>query len=180
MAGKPQHGESRSAEYRAWQTARLRCTDPSNQAWSNYGGRGITMCLRWLNSVADFIADMGRKPSKAHELDREDNDRGYEPGNCRWVVRKINDRNRRSNRMITIDGQTKTLAEWCELRGLPRSTIQKRLKAGWTAEKALTQPIGPSGPKALNVASNTFVAAIMADAAPKTSNQAETRRAQAV
>lgn len=147
MPGKVTHGESRSPEYRAWQTARLRCTDPNNQAWPHYGGRGITMCERWLNSVEAFISDMGRKPSPEHELDREDNNLGYDPANCRWVLRKVNDRNRRSNRLVTVRGETMTLAEWCELTGLPRTTVQKRLKAGWSAEDALGKPVGPSGPK---------------------------------
>lgn len=162
MSGRPTtHGESYSTEYRAWQTARLRCTNPGNRAWPDYGGRGITMCERWLNSVEAFISDMGRKPSPRHEIDREKNDRGYEPDNCSWVLRKVNCRNRRSNHMITMGGETRTLAEWCELRGMPRSTVQKRLGAGWTPERALSAPIGPTGPKM-----KACVSAIMADAAP--------------
>lgn len=162
MTGQPIHGESYSVEYRAWQTARLRCTDSNNPAWPDYGGRGITMCDRWLNSVTAFIEDMGRKPSSDHELDRRDNERGYEPANCRWVQRKVNCRNRRSNRLVTLDGSTRTLAEWCELRKLPRPTVQKRLKAGWSPQRALGEPVGPSGPKM-----KSCVSAIMADAAPK-------------
>jgi hypothetical protein len=158
MSGKPVHGESYTAEYRVWQMARLRCTDPSNAAWPNYGGRGITMCPRWANSVQAFIADMGRRPSPRHEIDRIDNDKGYSPENCRWVTRTENCRNRRSNRMITMGGETRTLAEWCELRGLPRSTVDKRLRAGWAPERAMSEPIGPRGPKP-----RACVSSIMAD-----------------
>ncbi len=140
------HRLSYTPEYRAWQQMRLRCLDPKHAAYPGYGGRGITVCERWKDSPTTFLADMGPKPSSAHELDRIDNDGNYEPGNCRWVLRKENDRNRRSNRWLTIEGERRTLAEWCERRGLPRDTVRKRLEAGWTAEKALATPIRPKAP----------------------------------
>lgn len=134
------HGESYSAEYRAWQTMCHRCTNPASPAWKAYGGRGITVCDRWLNSVTAFIEDMGRKPSPKHELDRVKNDRGYSPDNCRWVLRKVNCRNRRSNRLITFLGSTLTLAEWAERQNLSRGLIGDRLDSGWSPERALTEP----------------------------------------
>lgn len=137
------HGLSRTAEYRAWQTMRLRCTVPSNPAFANYGGRGITVCARWLNSVEAFVEDMGPKPTPRHELDRIDNNRGYEPGNCRWVTRKQNDRNRRSNRMVEFRGERKALSAWCELFGVSQDTVSWRIKKGWDLERALTTPVGP-------------------------------------
>lgn len=138
MAGKPIHGLSSTPEYRAWQTARLRCTSSTAPAYADYGGRGIRMCQQWLESPERFVADMGPKPTPAHELDREDNSGHYEPNNCRWVLRKINDRNRRNNRRLEFNGETHALAEWCERFGLPRDTVKKRLDAGWTVEEALT------------------------------------------
>jgi hypothetical protein len=140
MSGKPTHGLSYTPEYRAWQTMRLRCVDPTNAAYPDYGGRGITVCERWLNSVEAFVADMGPKPTPAHELDRENNDGNYEPDNCRWVTRKVNDRNRRSNRFLTFGGETLCVAEWCERLGLPCDTVHKRLEAGWSIEQTLTVP----------------------------------------
>lgn len=137
---KAKHGYSYTAEYRAWQTMRLRCCEPTNIAYKDYGARGITVCARWLDSVESFIADMGAKPSPAHELDREDNDKGYSPDNCRWVTRNINDRNRRSNRLIEHDGETLTLVEWSERSSIPADTINKRLAAGWDISKTLTTP----------------------------------------
>lgn len=132
------HGLSYTSEYRAWQTMRLRCTNPANAAWPDYGGRGITVCDRWMNDPAVFLADMGPKPSPKHEIDRIDNDGPYSPENCRWVPRKINDRNRRSNRLITHDGKTLTVAEWSERTGLGESTIAYRIKIGWSASRAIT------------------------------------------
>lgn len=131
------HGLSYCPEYRVWQGMRLRCTEPSNAAYPDYGGRGITICDRWLNSPENFMADMGQKPTAKHEIDRIDNDKGYEPGNCRWALRKENDRNRRSNRFVEFEGQTKTVAEWCELLGIRGDTLRWRLNKGWSIEMAL-------------------------------------------
>ncbi|TXH35250.1 MAG: hypothetical protein E6Q98_15775 [Rhodospirillaceae bacterium] len=164
MSGKPKHGLSYDPEYRAWQTMRLRCLNPKNQAYPDYGGRGITVCARWLTSPAAFLADIGPKPSPKHELGRLDVNGPYEPGNCRWVLRKINDRNRRSNHWIEIDGVRRTIAEWCEITGLPHDTVTKRLRAGWPPEKAFSEPLQKRGPWRRRKA---CVAAIMADAAPK-------------
>ena len=141
------HGLSRMPEYRAWQTMRLRCLNPHNAAYPSYGGRGITVCERWLESPANFLADMGLKPTPRHEIDRENNDGNYEPGNCRWVLRKVNDRNRRNNRFVELCDQKLTLAEWSERTGLPHSTLTKRLAAGWTVEQTLTIPLLRSGPQ---------------------------------
>jgi hypothetical protein len=88
------HGESRSPEYVSWQHAKDRCFNPNNHAWNRYGGRGITMCARWSRSFEQFLADMGRRPSPLHTLDRIDNDRGYEPSNCRWATKKTQTANR--------------------------------------------------------------------------------------
>jgi hypothetical protein len=147
MSGKPTHGLSYTPEYKAWQTMRLRCTVPTNSAYANYGGRGITVCERWLESPANFIADMGPKPSPAHELDRKDNDKGYAPENCRWVTRTVNDRNRRSNRLLTHAGETLPLVEWAERYALPRDTLLKRIDGGWDVSVAILTPIRPKASK---------------------------------
>lgn len=136
----PTHGFSQTPEYRAWQAMVKRCTDPENAAWPDYGGRGITVCDRWRDDVAAFIADMGAKPSALHELDRKDNDGGYEPSNCRWVLRKENNRNRRSNRIVEWNGQQKTLVEWSEITGLAFSALKWRLDSGWPIDRAMTEP----------------------------------------
>lgn len=155
MTGKPTHGLSYTPEYRAWQTMRLRCLVPSNPAYSDYGGRGITVCERWKDSCANFVADMGRKPSGRHELDRIDNNKGYEPGNCRWATRTENDRNRRSNRHLTHEGVTRTLAEWCEIKCLPRDTVQKRLAAGWSIPRSLETPVRAKAANGTAISANS-------------------------
>jgi hypothetical protein len=156
------HGLSYTSEYRAWQTMRLRCLEPTNQAYPRYGGRGITVCDRWLNSPEPFLKDMGPKPSPKHELDRIDNDGPYEPGNCRWATRTESSRNRRSNRILEYNGERRTLAEWCERFRLPRDTVRKRLESGWSITSTLQTPVRPKRP---NGTANIGVRAAQAEEA---------------
>lgn len=137
------HGLSRTPEYRVWQQMRLRCTDPKHRAWKDYGGRGITVCAQWLSSPQQFMADLGAKPSPAHELDRIDNARGYEPGNCRWALRTVNCRNRRSNRLIEHEGESLALVAWAERAAIDPGVLARRLNSGWGIAVALATPIRP-------------------------------------
>lgn len=89
------HGMENTSIYHTWQNIRTRCYNPKSQDFPDYGGRGITVCDRWLNSFIDFYKDMGDKPFKNAQIDREDNDGNYEPDNCRWVTPKVNANNRR-------------------------------------------------------------------------------------
>lgn len=148
---RAKHGYSYAAEYRAWQTMRLRCTEPSNSQYPNYGGRGIRVCERWLNSVEAFIEDMGPKPSPKHELDRyPDNNGNYEPGNCRWATRSENDRNRRSNRLIECRGEKLPLVAWSERSGVGVDTIRHRIAKGWDSDRAIFTPARPKAPAGLS------------------------------
>jgi hypothetical protein len=88
-------GGKTAAEWAAWHQAKMRTTSPTHPAWKDYGGRGIKVCERWLNSYENFLADMGRRPSPQHSIDRINNDGDYEPGNCRWATKSEQVLNRR-------------------------------------------------------------------------------------
>lgn len=89
------HGQSGSTEYNSWRGMIERCTNPKNIGFNNYGGRGIKVCERWLNSFEAFLQDMGPKPTPKHSLERIDNNGDYEPGNCKWEIRIKQNRNQR-------------------------------------------------------------------------------------
>lgn len=130
--------------YHVWGGMIGRCTNPNNDDYPRYGGRGITVCDLWRD-FESFFSDMGEPPTRAHTLDRIDNSQGYKPGNCQWATRKEQNRNRRDNRYITWQNETKTLAEWGDAPSLKTlnitsSHIAKRLRSGWSLEKAMTTP----------------------------------------
>jgi hypothetical protein len=133
IAGKIRlsHGMSGSPEYRCWESMIRRCTNPKSTDFKNYGGRGITICDRWRASFEAFYADVGSRPSPDHSLDRYPDVNGnYEPGNVRWATRTDQARNRRSNRIVEIDGEKMSLAEAAERTGTSYSTAKKRLHRG--------------------------------------------------
>lgn len=134
------HGESKSPEYRSWCAMKARCLTPTDRAFSDYGGRGITVCERWAESFEKFLEDMGCRPSASHTIDRIDNNGNYEPGNCRWATKKQQARNRRSSKLITIDGETLSLAEWSERSGVAYATINRRLRVGVGDRAAIFTP----------------------------------------
>ncbi len=112
-----------------------RCTNPRATYYRHYGGRGIGVCERWL-SIEAFIEDMGERPLGT-SLDRIDNDRAYEPSNCRWATPKVQANNRRNNRHLTSNGKTMTLSQWSDLIGLSKQAIRGRIALGWNISDAL-------------------------------------------
>lgn len=133
------HGMRRTKLWSVWQGMLNRCRNPKVPAFVNYGGRGITVCDRWL-VFQNFAEDMGNPPL-GMLLDRVDNSIGYTPDNCRWATRTEQNRNRRNLRMLTVDGQTKCIGEWSELTGLEIRTIIQRLKIGWPVRDAVMTPL---------------------------------------
>jgi hypothetical protein len=119
-----------------------RCTNPRHKSWSYYGGRRISVCDQWRNDYTAFLAHVGRRPSPKHSLDRIDNDGNYEPGNVRWATKKEQQRNRRFNRYITLNGETLLLLDWAERIGIPHDALRDRLNRNWPIERALTEPVG--------------------------------------
>lgn len=133
------HGMWGTDEYRIWGGMKTRCLNPNATSFEHYGGRGITVCERW-HSFENFLADMGPRPTKNHSLDRIDNSKGYIPGNVVWKTRKEQARNKRNNRLLTINGTTRTLADWAEESGLLSPTLSHRAKIG-VPENLLLAPV---------------------------------------
>lgn len=138
------HGLTGSPTYKSWAQAKERCTNQNNPNYNRYGGRGIQMCERWLNSFENFLADMGEKPTKKHSLDRIDNDKGYSPDNCRWATSFEQCNNRHTSRLVAAFGEIKTMPQWlqdprCNVHLL--TTLRNRIvEYGWQPEKAITTP----------------------------------------
>lgn len=131
-------GSNKTPEYRIWSAIKKRCLRETDPAYSDYGGRGITIHPAWANDFAAFLAYVGPRPSKKHSIDRyPDNDGNYEPGNVRWATQKEQCRNTRANRKLTINGETKCIAEWAEVCGLTPAMIGRRLSRGWSAADAV-------------------------------------------
>jgi len=129
----------RSPEYRAWAAMVRRCTNQKADNYERYGGKGVSVCDRWLD-FQNFLADMGAKPTAKHSIDRIDSSGNYEPENCRWATASQQCRNKRNNKFVTYNGETLCVTDWERKLGLTRSTIQSRLRSGWSIEEALTTP----------------------------------------
>jgi hypothetical protein len=139
VSGHRTHGHSfvgnRSVEYQAWLNmwARVRGINQPK----DYNSRGIGCCVRW-RKFENFLTDMGPKPAPYLSLDRIDNNRGYSPKNCRWATKKEQQNNRRVCVYATLFGLKKTITEWCDLLGKPRTTVAKRIHAsGMSPELAI-------------------------------------------
>lgn len=150
MPGVVRHGEAvgtfhglrrESPEYVCWRNMKARCNRPSHPHYKNYGARGITVCDEWNRSFSAFLRDMGRRPSHSHSIERDRNDEGYSPGNCRWALKAEQLRNRRNAVRIEHDGQSMSLNEASERYSIPLERLRGRLfKLGWSVSRALTEP----------------------------------------
>ena len=142
MSGKPIHGLSRTPVYCMWQNIVARCCRPTFPTYKYYGGRGIRICNQWRHDPAAFCkwaVKNGYK--KGLQIDRIDNNKGYSPTNCRFVVPAVNLRNTSRNRRLSLNGETKTISEWSRDLGLTESCLIKRKDSGWDDESALTAPV---------------------------------------
>lgn len=124
-----------------WRSMRKRTTNRACKDYAHYGGRGIRMCPEWESDFDAFerwALDHGYRGDLT--IDRICNNRGYNPGNCRWITRKAQANNRTTARYYTINGKTRTLTQWCEMYGIPAHVVVHRIEAGWDVERAITEP----------------------------------------
>ena len=126
--------------YFVWVQIIQRCTKPNNPNYHQYGGRGIDVFTAWKEDFSRFERDVMPLWKPGLQIDRIENDYGYFPGNIRFVSSKENNRNRRDNLLLTIGNSTRTSAEWSEISGINRKTLQTRLADGWSPAEAVFTP----------------------------------------
>ena len=124
-------------ERSVWRGMKQRCFNSNEPGYKNYGGRGITMCDRWVDSYENFITDMGPRPSDKHSIDRIDNDGDYCPENCRWATSVEQNRNTRHNRLWEHNGVTMTISMWADKLGVSYHTLYRRWLKGWKVKVLL-------------------------------------------
>lgn len=138
------HGCYNSPFYHVWWGMMQRCYNPGHHNFKRYGARGIEVCAQW-HTVENFVewANETYDSEKHHKtLDRIDNNNGYSPENCKWSTPKEQSNNRRNTSIITLNGVSKSLSEWCDEYDMPVSVVGSRIRVmHWDAEKALTTPI---------------------------------------
>ena len=106
----------RIPEYSIWHGIKQRTNNPKDRAYSQYGGRGIDLCKRWLD-FAVFLEDVGPRPTPKHSLERKNNNKGYNPDNCTWASKKEQARNRKNTIRIRYKGEIMNLIDVCEMLG---------------------------------------------------------------
>lgn len=134
------HGDSNSLLYRVYSGMKERCFSKNHKSYRNYGGRGITVCEEWkdsYDSFKDWALSNGYKEKLT--LDRVDNNGNYSPENCRWTTYSEQNRNTRTTVKITVDGETKSLSDWCEINGINYNTAHTRIARGWNPAEAVSK-----------------------------------------
>ena len=134
------HGMTKTPEYNSWQGMKNRCFNSNDKRYSDWGGRGISVCDRWLN-FENFFADMGLKPSPDHSIDRIDNNGDYSAENCKWSTRVEQANNKSNNRFITIGCVTLNIMQWSKEMSFGNHVIRDRLKLGWSEYDAVMTPL---------------------------------------
>lgn len=137
------HGKKGTRIYRIWSGMLNRCRNPNSKDYAHYGNRGIHVCRQWYR-FEPFYADMGEPPTKSHSIERLDNSKGYEPGNCVWATNTQQARNRISNVLVTWNGKTQCLSAWEHELKLSSGRLSRRLRSGWSLERAITTPVNPN------------------------------------
>lgn len=125
------HGARGSDEWKIWSKIKDRCFNPNCKEYPHYGARGVIMCAEWRDDFAAFLAHIGPRPSRDYSIERINNAGNYEPGNVRWATDLEQGRNRRNNRLLTVDGVTRCASEWAEVTGIKSATIINRMNKNW-------------------------------------------------
>ena len=135
------HYKTRTRLFNIWASMKQRCSDKNSNNYKNYGAKGIKVCDEWQNN---FVAFSNWAKANGYNdkltIDRIDNKKGYEPSNCRWVDMKTQQRNKSNNHLVTINGETKCVAEWCSLYPISPSAVWKRTDKGMDIVTAITKP----------------------------------------
>ena len=112
------HGFAYHPLYQTYQSMMHRCYNPKRAVYPLYGGRGITVCERWRESIQNFMEDVEPRPGPEYSFDRIDNNKPYEPGNVRWATQIQQCNNQRTNRLLTFQDKTMTVTEWSRVIGI--------------------------------------------------------------
>lgn len=131
------HGRAGTKEFGIWCKMRARCENARDDAFVNYGGRGIKVCPEWAD-FAQFFADMGECPA-GMSLDRVDNNGPYSKANCRWATRLEQAANRRNNIMLEWNGEMIPLRRLALMHGIKPRTAHQRYHSGWSLERIIEQ-----------------------------------------
>ena len=135
-------GRTDTRLYRIYRNMLTRCYNSKSMYFNRYGGRGITVCEEWRNDFKSFYEwSMSHGYDDTLTIDRIDNNKGYSPDNCRWITHGEQSANRCNNHIVILNGESRTLSEWCGIYDINYKTVRDRLRRGWSYEKALTAPV---------------------------------------
>lgn len=136
------HGMARTRLYRTWANMKNRCGKEYDKEYKYYGGRGISVCKEWATSFEKFkewALSNGYQDNLT--IDRIDVNGNYEPKNCRWITRQEQNKNASSNIILSLNGVSHILADWSDIVEIGYSTLQGRVRRGWSDEEVLTTPV---------------------------------------
>ena len=131
-------GNKKCPEYSVWKQIKTRCTNPNSKDWARYGGRGISMAKCWAKDFARFKQDVGPRPP-GYTIERIDINKGYAPGNCKWIPAPLQGKNTSRCILVTLQGERDTVRGWCLRLGVSLNKVYKRIHRGWRPVDALTK-----------------------------------------